>query len=115
MKDKSDPKIPYLQRIGVLVPYSTARHKAERKVVKAVKRRKPLRKVGKVGRRRARGMAKLKPPEDGRCQICGGLPDWRGLSPHHNKKRSHGGDEDPKNIKWACGKCHSATEGVKEV
>ena len=105
----------YLERRGVLEPYSTARHKAERKVAKPVKRRKPLRKVGKVGRRRAKGMAKLKPPEDGLCQICGQPPDSRGLAPHHDKKRSHGGDEDPKNIKWACGKCHSGTEGIKEV
>lgn len=52
----------------------------------------------------------------GYCEICGNWPDWRGLAKHEKKKRSQGGDPlDPENCVMVCGKCHSATEGIKEV
>ena len=45
----------------------------------------------------------------GRCEICGQLPDFRGLSIHHNPPKGMGGtthiytlDE----VKMLCGGCH---------
>lgn len=69
-------------------------------------KRTPLRRVGKKGRKRQRALAKIKPPEDGCCEICGRPPDWRGLGKHHKVFRSHGGDDTRENIVWACGDCH---------
>ncbi len=69
--------------------------------------RKPIKRVGKVGARRAANMAKWKrthpvPPV---CPECGMAPDWRGMSIHHKVKRSHlGGEGD--NLTWLCGRCH---------
>ena len=52
----------------------------------------------------------------GRCQRCGQLPDWRGLSKHEKVKRSQGGDPlDPNNCELLCGRCHSREHGIKEV
>ena len=52
----------------------------------------------------------------GRCNSCGELPDWRGLSKHEKVKRSQGGDPlDPQNCEMLCGRCHSKEHGIKEV
>ena len=64
---------------------------------------------------RIRQLAQIKPPIDGRCQECENMPDWRGLSKDHIIPRSQGGTDDPENIKWKCGKCHSKKHGIKEV
>lgn len=50
----------------------------------------------------------------GRCELCGKRPDWRNLTPHEDPKRSQGGKLSM-DSKMICGKCHSATEGIKEV
>jgi len=62
-----------------------------------------------------RQLAQIKPPINGRCQECGNLPDFRGLSKHHKEFRSRGGSDDIENLIWLCGKCHSRKEGIKEV
>jgi len=45
---------------------------------------------------------------NGRCEICGQLADWRGLSVHHKKFRSHQGETSLENCLMLCGDCHSA-------
>ena len=35
----------------------------------------------------------------GKCMICGGLPDWRGLQPNHTKDREF--------FILSCAPCHS--------
>ena len=50
-----------------------------------------------------------------RCHACGDLPDFRGLSVHHIKKRSQGGGHEESNLKILCGKCHSKEHGVNEI
>jgi len=51
----------------------------------------------------------------GLCEICGKLPDWRGLSKHEKVFRSHGGDPlDPNNCVMVCGSCHSRKHGILE-
>ena len=69
--------------------------------------------ISKRQSRRMRELAKIKSPENGRCQECDNLPDWRGLQKHHQVKRSQGGD-DENNIVWLCGKCHSKYHGIIE-
>lgn len=51
----------------------------------------------------------------GLCEICHKPPDWRGLCPHEEPFRSHGGKVSLKDSKMACGKCHSKPHGIKEV
>jgi len=52
----------------------------------------------------------------GRCEKCGNLPDWRGLSKHEIKSRAQGGDPlDPDNCEMLCGGCHSLEHGIEEV
>lgn len=51
----------------------------------------------------------------GLCMECGNKPDWRGLSLHHDKFKSHGGTNDTDNIRLLCGRCHSVEHGVNEV
>lgn len=76
-----------------------------------------MNRLGKVGRRRAKGMATWKRthPCPAVCPQCGRAPDWRGMAVHHKKKRSHMGDESDDNLTWLCGICHDATEGIKDV
>ena len=51
----------------------------------------------------------------GRCERCGMLPDWRGLSKHEKVHRSQGGDPlAPNNVQLICSKCHSERHGVRE-
>ena len=51
----------------------------------------------------------------GLCMECGERPDWRGLSLHHEKFKSHGGDNSYSNVKLLCGRCHSGKHRIKEV
>lgn len=73
--------------------------------------KKSLQKLAK----RNKELSKIPYPSDGRCQECGGLPDWRGLAKHHIVFRSHGGGDEKENIMWLCGKCHSKKHGIREV
>jgi len=51
----------------------------------------------------------------GLCELCGELPDWRGLYKHEIKFRSQGGDPlDPNNCLMVCGKCSSKEHGIHE-
>lgn len=51
----------------------------------------------------------------GLCEICGNLPDWRGLAKHERIKRSQGGDPTERNnCLMVCGKCHARCHGIKE-
>lgn len=43
----------------------------------------------------------------GRCEVCGELPDWRGLSGHHIIPKSKGGKDTPENCLITCGRCHA--------
>lgn len=72
-------------------------------------KRTPIKRVGKVGARRARNLAKWKRehPCPEVCPECGMAPDWRGMSVHHKVKRSQGGDESDGNLTWLCARCHS--------
>ena len=76
-------------------------------------KRTPIKKVGKVGARRAKGMAKWKRehPVPAFCPICGRAPDFRGMAAHHRRHRSQGGDESEKNLVWLDGDCHDKTHG----
>jgi 5-methylcytosine-specific restriction endonuclease McrA len=61
--------------------------------------------------------ARLMERSGGRCMICGGLPDWRGLAIHHLELRQMGGtrrvytDDD---LAVVCGRCHSQFHGIRE-
>lgn len=50
----------------------------------------------------------------GYCMECGGLPDWRGLSLHHENFKSRGGKSEYSNVRLLCGKCHSQFHGIRE-
>ena len=75
----------------------------------------PINRIGKITKLRNKNLAKLKPPKDGLCQECHLKPDWRGLARHHIIKRSQGGNENPENIIWLCGKCHAKNHGRIEL
>jgi 5-methylcytosine-specific restriction endonuclease McrA len=77
--------------------------------------RKPIRKVSKKQVKRNRELALIPPPIDGKCELCGNAPDWRGLQKHHKIFRSHNGSDDRNNIEFLCGKCHSLRHGINEV
>lgn len=47
-------------------------------------------------------LAFVKKRDKGRCRCCGGM----GTQAHHIVYRSHGGKDDPKNLIWACARCH---------
>ena len=76
-------------------------------------KRTRIRAVGKVTKRRQKGMAEWRRahPVPATCPLCGMAPDWRGLSVHHIKHRSQGGDESDGNLTWACGRCHEKEHG----
>ncbi len=53
----------------------------------------------------------------GKCELCGQLPDWRGLQMHHVNKKGMGGTNDPERLNKVmalCGKCHSSQHGITE-
>ncbi len=64
---------------------------------------------------RNRQLAQIPPPINGRCQECGKLPDFRGLSKHHIEFRSACGSDDLENLIWLCGRCSSKEHGIEEV
>jgi hypothetical protein len=78
-------------------------------------KRTAIRKVSFKQTKRNRELAKIKVPEDGRCENCGQLPDFRGLQKHHKLFRSHLGRDNKSNIEWLCGKCHHARHGIYEI
>jgi len=51
----------------------------------------------------------------GICEYCNQKPDFRGLHPHEEIFRSHGGKLSLKNTKASCGKCHSLKHGIVEI
>ncbi len=77
-------------------------------------KRSYINKVSKKQKIKNAELDKLTPPEDGLCQKCGKPPDWRGLARCHEIFKSAGGDNSTENVKWWCGKCHSADHGIKE-
>lgn len=78
-------------------------------------KRSPIRKVSTKQAKRNRELTKIPPPEDGRCQKCGQLPDFRGLSKHHKIFRSHNGSDDRSNLIWLCGICHDKEHGILDI
>ena len=78
-------------------------------------KRTPIRRVSKKQAKRLSELRKIPCPSDGKCENCGQLPDWRGLSKHHIVKRSACGSDDRSNLIWLCGKCHAKEEGIEEM
>jgi 5-methylcytosine-specific restriction endonuclease McrA len=78
-------------------------------------KRTPLRKISDKQKERNKKLAQIEPPADGRCQECGNLPDWRGLSKHHKLFRSKGGTDKLDNLIWVCFRCHSLLHHIKEA
>lgn len=76
-------------------------------------KRTPIKAVGKVTKRRQKGMAEWKRthPVPATCPQCGMAPDFRGMAVHHKTKRSQGGDESDGNLTWLCGRCHEKEHG----
>lgn len=80
-------------------------------------KRTPIRRVGKVGRRRAAGMRAAKPVvlerSGGRCEAMFS-PACRlvGECLHHVKPRSRGGDDSPENLIHSCHACHTGPQGI---
>lgn len=74
-----------------------------------------IRKISTKQAKRKRELAKIKPPNDGRCQDCRNLPDWRGLAKHHIIFLSQGGKDNLDNIEWLCGKCHHLRHHIIET
>ena len=72
-----------------------------------------MRRVGKVGKRRAAALRKLKPlllaRSDGRCETPWCRRGGR-LDPHHHPKRSQGGQETLESVFLLCRRCHDATD-----
>lgn len=58
---------------------------------------------------------KLMARSNGLCEECGCPPDWRGLHPHEEVFRSHGGKMSEENSKMLCGRCHNKKHGIKEI
>ncbi len=90
-------------------------------IPKGLKRRVPLKaktpmnKMTAKQERRNRQLAKISPPEDGRCQVCHNLPDFRNLVKHHLVFRSRGGRDEESNLVWVCGTCHNRYHHIQEV
>lgn len=78
-------------------------------------KRTPIHKVSKKQAKRNRELAKIEPPEDGKCQDCHKQPDFRGLAKHHVLFRSRGGKDNTENLVWLCGKCHAKRHGIIEI
>ncbi len=82
-------------------------------------RKSPLRKLSQRRRQQiieeTRLRAQLLQRCGGLCEICGKLPDWRGLSLSHENPKRMGGtthvytlDE----VKMRCGICHDLAGGI---
>ena len=53
----------------------------------------------------------------GRCECCGGPPDWRGLQVHHLIPKGMGGSRRVYNkaeLRLLCGRCHAEAHGIRE-
>lgn len=83
----------------------TERSKLTHKI-ESLWKKTPIRKVSKKQAKRNKLLAEIPMPEDGKCQNCHNLPDFRGLQKHHIQLRSLGGKDNPENLVWCCGKCH---------
>lgn len=83
-----------------------------------LKRKTPPNKVSKKQRAKLKKREKLREGlqnrSQGHCEICGRLPDWRGLSLHHQTFLSQGGEDSEDNGVMACGRCHSEQHGITE-
>ena len=66
-----------------------------------------MRKASERQAKRNQKLAEIKPPADGKCEICHKLPDWRGLSRAHKRRRSDGRDDRRSNVVFACYPCHN--------
>lgn len=73
-----------------------------------------MKRISDKQKARAKKLAAMKPPADGRCVKCGKVPDWRGLARHHKIRRSAGGTDEAENIIFVCGICHSLLHGIIE-
>lgn len=51
-------------------------------------------------------------PTQSECEICGHLPDWRGLHRHHKEKRMFG-DYSRENCQFVCFACHDKIHNGK--
>lgn len=77
-----------------------------------LRRRTPLRAVGKKGRLDAAGVraakAELLLRSQGRCEARGFSPlcTGYGIHAHHVVRRSQGGRNEPSNLLWVCHPCH---------
>ena len=80
-----------------------------------LKSHKPINRVSKKQARINHELSTIDKPPDNRCQDCGNLPDFRGLQKHHKIFRSKCGNNNPDNLIWLCGKCHSKAHGIKET
>ncbi len=87
------------------------------KRVAFLKSKTPIKKVSAKQAKRNRELAKIEPPEDGRCQNpkCHKLPDFRGLQKHHKIFRSLMDNDNLENIIWLCGNCHDKEHGIKNI
>ncbi len=80
-----------------------------------LKSHKRINKLSLKQKIRNKNLSKIKPPEDGRCEKCHKLPDFRGLQKHHKRFRSQGGNDGRENLIWLCGKCHDKEHGIKDI
>ena len=80
-------------------------------------RRTRIKPLGKKGKRNRAELAAIMPllqsASQGRCVHCGGLPDWRGLHPHHLLYLSQGGATTLTNVQLWCAPCHFGLDGHK--
>ena len=79
---------------------------------------KQMKRVSKKQSAELRKRAKLKQEliekSGGRCERCLQLPDWRGLSLHHLKLLSQGGETEVGNATLLCFRCHSLSHNIVE-
>ncbi len=83
-------------------------------------KRTPLRKVSNKQRQRKRRWNSLvvhliMDRADGHCEVCGDLPDFRGLQGHHKIHRSQGGEDTEENCVISCGRCHDFGHGINDA
>lgn len=80
----------------------------------SLKGKTAIRKISPKQKGRNKTLSKIAPPEDGKCEVCHQLPDWRGLGKHHIIFRSHNGSDNRDNLKWVYGRCHSKFHNIRE-
>ena len=72
-----------------------------------------VKRISEKQAKRAKALARIKPPADGLCEWCHKLPDARGLQKHHKKRRSDGRDDKRSNLVWLCYPCANGPKGHK--